>query len=118
MAIATDVLVREVFAYYERYPQYERARCDRDQIPVLAQAVQRREEEREALVREALRVAIEDERVVKTAAALTDFAVYRALTTSGLSTGEAADQSREVILSWLIHRPYRQPETPTEEGIR
>ena len=96
-----EKLVREIFAYYARYPQYERARSDQDKIPGLAEGVRRREAEREALVRESLRVITRNERAVKTVTALTDFAVYRTLTTSGMSTGEAADRMKEVILAWL-----------------
>ena len=110
-----DALVRELFAYYERYPQYERARCDQDKIPVLAQAVQRREDERDALVREALRDAPRDELVVKTLAALTDFAVYRALTASGMSTAEASLQIQEVIQGWLA-RHHRTGPSGTAYG--
>ncbi len=99
-----DVLVREMFAYYERYPQYERARCDQDKLPVLALAVRGREGAREEAVREALRIAVKDELTVKTVMALTDFAVCRALTADGTSHREAANQVTEVILSWLAAR--------------
>jgi AcrR family transcriptional regulator len=94
-------LVQELFAYYERYPWFERARCDRDKLPVLAEAVARREQAIEAVVREALRPVSSPEALVRTTVALTDFAVYRSLTASGLSTQEAAAQVSEVLLAWL-----------------
>jgi AcrR family transcriptional regulator len=101
LSARVQVLVREVFAYYQRYPQYERGRCDQDKVPGLAEGVRRREAEREALVREALRVTIPDSQAVRTVSALTDFAVYRALTSSGMSAGQAAGQITEVVLAWL-----------------
>lgn len=94
-------LVREVFAYYERYPSYERGRCDRDKLPVLAEGVARRERALEAVVREALRPLGDDEGTVATVSALTDFAVYRSLTTGGASTEAAANRVAEVLLAWL-----------------
>jgi AcrR family transcriptional regulator len=94
-------LVQELFAYYERYPQFERGRCDRDKLPVLAEAMARRERRIEAVVQEALRPIGSNEAALRTTIALTDFAVYRSLTTSGLSTRAAADQVTEVLLAWL-----------------
>lgn len=94
-------LVREVFTYYQRYPQWERVRCDADRFPGLEEAVRRREEQREPLVREALAGTRPSERRVKLVMALTDFAVYRSLTQSGMSNRAAARQVSEVILAWL-----------------
>ncbi|MHB8648095.1 MAG: TetR/AcrR family transcriptional regulator [Thermomicrobiales bacterium] len=94
-------LVQEVFAYYERYPSYERGRCDRDKLPVLAEGVARRERALEAVAQEALRPLGDDERMVATVVALTDFAVYRSLMSKGLATQVAADQVADVLLTWL-----------------
>ena len=94
-------LVRELFAYYERYYWFERARCDQEKLPVLAEGVARRDKAIEALVREALRPLMEDEKIVRTAMALTDFAVRKSLVKSGLSTQQAADQVIEVVMAWL-----------------
>jgi AcrR family transcriptional regulator len=94
-------LVQELFAYYERYPQFERARCDRDKLPILAEAVAQREKWLAAVVQEALRPIENKEALVRTTIALTDFAVYRSLTASGLSTQAAAEQVTEVLLAWL-----------------
>lgn len=94
-------LVREVFAYYERYPSYERGRCDRDKLPAIAEGVARREGALEAVTREALRPLGDAEGTVATVIALTDFAVYRSLMTGGASTEAAADRVAEVLLTWL-----------------
>lgn len=94
-------LVQELFAYYERYPAFERGRCDREKLPVLAEGVARRERMLEAVVREAFRPVRSPDALVRTTVALTDFAVYRSLTTSGHSTQEAAAQVTEVLLAWL-----------------
>lgn len=94
-------LARELFAYYERYPLFEQARCDRDKLPVLAESVARREQALESFAREALRPVTRSENLVRTVIALTDFSVYRSLTRSGLSTPAAADQVARVLLAWL-----------------
>lgn len=94
-------LVQEVFAYYERYPSYERGRCDRDKLPAIAEGVARRERALEAVVREALRPLGDAEGAVATVIALTDFAVYRSLMTGGASTEAAADRVAAVLLAWL-----------------
>lgn len=93
--------MREVFAYYERYPSFERGRCDQDKLPVLAEGVARRERALEAVVREALRPLGDDEGTVATVIGLTDFAVYRSLTTGGSSTEAATDQVAAILLAWL-----------------
>lgn len=95
------VMVREIFAYYERYPQFERGRCDRDRFEALRLGVARREQLLESVVREAVRPLRDGEACVSTLVALTDFAVYRALTTAGMSTGEAAARVTDVVLAWI-----------------
>ncbi len=94
-------LVLELFTYYERYYWFERARCDQDKLPVLAEGVARRDKAIEALVREALRPLGDNEKIIRTVIALTDFAVRRSLADRGLSTQQAADQVIEVIVTWL-----------------
>lgn len=94
-------LVRELFAYYERYYWFERARCDQDKLPILAEGVARRDKAIDALVREALRPLGDNEKIVRTVIALTDFAVRRSLANRGLSTQQAADQVIEVVVTWL-----------------
>src|SRR5258708_8429104 len=94
-------LVRELFAYYERYYWFERARCDQDKLPVLAEGVARRHKAIEALVREALRSLGDNEKIIRTVIAITDFAVRGSLTDRRLSTHQAADQVIEVVVTWL-----------------
>ena len=95
------LLVRELFAYYDRYHWFELIRCDRHKLPVVAQAVQRREQARRELIREALRPLEPDEPTVTIVFALTDFAVHGALIADGISTAGAADQVAAVLLAWL-----------------
>jgi AcrR family transcriptional regulator len=99
-----QILVREVFRWYQRYPQYERARSDQDKFPMMAEAVKRREQYRYDLVAEALQPKRYDRSVVDTVGALTDFAVYRALTGTGLAADEAATRVSDVVLGWLQSR--------------
>ena len=68
---------------------------------MVAQAVQRREQSRRELIREALRPLEPDEPTVTMVFALTDFAVHRALIEDGMSTAGAADQVAAVLLAWL-----------------
>lgn len=97
-------LVEELFAYYARYPSFERARCDRDRLPVLAEAEARRERQLETVVRAALGAEAAEERLVRLVVGLTDFAVYRALVTGGVSAETAAGDVAEVLVTWLNHR--------------
>ncbi len=99
-----QVLVREVFRWYQRYPQYERARCDQDKFPMMAEGVQRREQYRYELVAEALQPKTHDRSVIQTIGALTDFAVFRALTDAGMSIDEAATRVSDVVYVWLLRR--------------
>lgn len=94
-------LVLELFAYYERYYWFEKARCDQDKLPVLAEGVARRDKAIEALVREALKPLGDNEKIVRTMLSLVDFAVRKSLVKSGLTTQQAAEQVIEVIMAWL-----------------
>ena len=96
-----ECLVQELFAYYERYPSFERGRCDQDKLPVLAEAVARREQALRTFVQEAYKSVRHNQKYVRMTLALTDFAVYRALTGQGLSAMAAAAQVTEVLLAWL-----------------
>ncbi len=94
-------LVKELFSYYERYPSFERARCDQDKLPVLAKAVAQRDQALEAVVSEALSPVKNHGELTQMIVAFTDFAVYRSLTRKGISTQEASDQVTEVLLIWI-----------------
>ena len=98
-----QVLVRAIFGYYERYWWWERGRCDADKFPLLAEGVQRRQHHLDELIREALRPDHDNEQLARTVIGLTDFAVFRSLTSGGMATEAAAEQVAEVIVTWLNH---------------
>lgn len=89
-------LTAEVFGWYERYPQWRRARCDADKLEVLARGVARREAVLHELVGAAL-APRDDPPAVATVRALLDFEVYRSLRDSGRSTAEAAAVVADVL---------------------
>lgn len=66
------------------------ARCDRDKLPARAEAVARREQHLEDVVRAALGPAAGDDGLVPLVVGLTDFAVYSSLASGGVSTEAAA----------------------------
>jgi AcrR family transcriptional regulator len=92
-------LTHELFACYDRFPDLETTRCDRKKLPVLDQEMARFDQQLAALVRQA--VAPAGERLQRMARALTDVGVYRALTSQGLSTSEAADQVAALLDIWV-----------------
>lgn len=92
-------LTQELFACYERFPDLESTRCDRKKLPVLDQELAKFDHHLAALVRQA--VAPAGERIQRMARALTDVAVYRMLTSQGLSTSEAADQIAGLLDLWV-----------------
>ena len=93
----------EVFGWFERMPAFEHVRCDQDRLPVLRPFVEGEEQNRVALMRDALQPLSIEEDQVRTAAALLDIAVYRALSRAGLNTTDAASRIANVILSWLAN---------------
>jgi AcrR family transcriptional regulator len=99
-------LASEVFGWFERMPVFEHVRCDQDRLPVLRPFVEGEEQNRIALMSEALEPLGIEKDQVRTAAALLDIAVYRALSRAGLNTSDAASRIADVILSWLAsNRP-------------
>ncbi len=94
-------LVDELFAYYERYYWFDRLRCEREKLAIVGEAVARRERAIEDLVREGLRPLSLQEAVVRTAVALTDFAVYKSLTQGAMPRPAAAHQIADVLQAWL-----------------
>lgn len=99
-------LAAEVFAWYERYPQWRRAICDADKLEVLtrlevlARGVQRREGTLRELVEAALG-ADADPDTVATVRAVLDFEVYRSLVDADRTTAEAAASIAKVLLSGI-----------------
>ena len=96
-------LASEVFVWFERMPAFEHVRCDRDRMPILRPFVEGEEQNRIALMREALLPLEVREDQVRTAAALLDLTVYRALRRADFNTADAASRVAEVILSWLAN---------------
>src|SRR6266545_1900111 len=94
-------LTREGFGFYERLPEYERVRSERWGMPPIAAYVEREENNRLALTREALRPFKVKARLVSTCAALLDVAVYGALTRDGLTPAKAAEDVSGFILARL-----------------
>jgi len=94
-------LVHELFAYYERYHWFDRLRCEREKLGIVAEGVARRERSIYALVQEAMRPVAGEDGVAQTVVALTDFMVWKALTGGGMSTSEAAERVTAVLLAWL-----------------
>ena len=97
--------VQELFAFYGRTaPWTPRAGIDRHEIPVLDTILSRREAALKALVEETLGPLRRRRHALEAALALTDFAVWRSLTRSGLSTEAAARLITEMLMTWLRRR--------------
>jgi AcrR family transcriptional regulator len=102
-------LARDIFGFYERLPEYERVRSERWGMPPIEAAVEREENNRLALTREALRPFKVSARLVTICAALLDVAVYAALIRGGMSPAKAAEEVAAFILARLdaARRPAR-----------
>jgi hypothetical protein len=102
-------LARDIFGFYERLPEYERVRSERWGMPPIEAAVEREENNRLALTREALRPFKVSARLVTSCAALLDVAVYAALIRGGMSPAKAAEEVAAFILARLdaARRPAR-----------
>ena len=97
--------VQELFAFYGRTaPWTPRASIDRHEIPVLDTILSRREAALKALVEETLGPLRRRRHALEAALALTDFGVWRSLTSSGLSTEAAARLITEMLMTWLTRR--------------
>lgn len=101
-------MVEEVFACYERFPELEEARGDRRKLPVLDRELAGFERRLAAFVSAAAAPA--GARLEHLAQALTEFAVYRALTARGLSPRQAAAEIA-ALLSAALPRG-RKPVSP------
>ena len=100
-------LARETFGFYERLPVYERIRSERWDMPPIQAHVEREENDRLALAREALRSFKVKPRLVEACAALLDVAVYGALTRNGLTPAKAAEEVSGFILARLAAEASR-----------
>ena len=98
------VLVRELFRFYDRIPEYERIHAERERFAFVSEAFQHIESARRALIAAAVRPRRIGKRVGAAAFAMLEPAVHRALVASGLSTDHAA----EVIFRALEHIIFRR----------
>ena len=100
-------LARETFGFYERLPAYERIRSERWGMPPIQAHVEREENDRLALAREALRPVQVKPRLVEACAALLDVAVYGAFTRNGLTPAKAAEEVSGFIMARLAAEASR-----------
>lgn len=84
-----ELLVSEVFAWYERYPSWRRGLADADKLEVLARGVARRELHLRLLVETALGDGA-DRQLIDAVRAVIDFEVFGHLVAGGRTTAEAA----------------------------
>lgn len=98
-----DRLVEEVFAWYERYPQWRRAICDADKSETLCRGVARRNAVLRELIESALGLGGSAD-TVTIVLALVNFEVYRTLIEAGVSTKAAAQRIGHVIQSSVSRR--------------
>ena len=106
-----EILVQELFAFYERAARWLQAgRSERDRVPLLDERLRHLEQGLESLVRECLGPAGSDDRVVLAAIALTDFPVWKALRGRGMTYGAAAALIGELLTSWVERITAREDE--------
>lgn len=96
-------LVEALFALYGRYRTFDLIRSERANMAALNEGLIQMEQALENTVRATFDLVDypDKERLTQTFIAFTDFAVYRKLTYSGLSTQLAAKQTCQVLVAWL-----------------
>lgn len=102
------VLVRDLFAFYERIPTLGRVRSERHQFVVLDRHFQHEEENRRALMTEALRGTRASARQRVLIFALLDFHIYKTLDDAGLAHETAVDEITTTILARLRAKGSRR----------
>jgi AcrR family transcriptional regulator len=95
-------LVDETFAWYRRFPGYEKVRAERGAFAPLEQAFAHEEKTRRALIREALKPSRAGARAVAVAFTLLDISVYQRLVRSGLPHSAAVDEIHRLIERRLL----------------
>ncbi len=96
------VLVKEIFAFYERAQSWLRhGECDRRKIPAADAIYRRREALFEELVRAALGPRAKLAHAVDTAVVLTSFPSWRGFHDRGVPTAAAAALVTDVLTRWL-----------------
>ena len=107
-------MVEAVFACYERVPELEHARGDRRKLPVLDRDLTGFERRLADFVSAAAAPA--GARIERLAQALTEFAVYRALTARGLSPRQAAAEIAALLTATLPRG--RAPSSPRPRSTK
>lgn len=96
------VLVDELFAFYRRFPAYEKVRLERDAFDPVEQAIAQDEANRRALIRAALAPKRIGSRAMAVAFALVDISVYHRLVRSGVSHAAAVDEIHHLLERRLL----------------
>jgi AcrR family transcriptional regulator len=97
-------LVRELFAFYERFPAFGRIRGERHQFEAVERGISYEEENRRALIAAAFRDRRADERLRALAFSLLDFNVYQSLRSCGVEHGAAVDEVTKILLARVRRR--------------
>lgn len=95
-------LVEETFAYYRRFPSYEKIRAERDDFVPLDHAFLEDEKNRRTLIREALKPRRVSRQAIAVAFALLDISVYHRLVRSGLSHSDTIGEIHRLIEQRLL----------------
>ncbi len=94
-------LVHEVFAFYERLPEFGAVRSERRDFASLEEWFRQEEAQRRALIDEAVRGVRAGSRARALIFSLVDFSVYESLVSNGLSRDGAVDEITNVIFNRL-----------------
>ncbi len=103
-----EQLVEALFAYYEPMP-LELIERDREKLPIMDEFLTERERAIHELIVEALRPIGSPASAVATVQALTQFAVWKFLRSTGRSTSRAAATVTAVLNTWLEREASSSP---------
>lgn len=92
-------LVREVFAFYERFPAFGRIRGERHQFEALERGIPYEEQNRRALIAAAFHDRQASERLRALVFSLLDFNVYQNLRSCGVEHDAAVDEIANILLA-------------------
>ena len=99
------VLVHETFRFYDRFPEHDRIRGERDRFPFIDAAFRDAEDQRRALIALAVRPERPGKRAAAAAFALLEPAVHRAfIIASGLTTTNAAEEVFRLLEPIIFRR--------------
>jgi AcrR family transcriptional regulator len=92
------VLVRELFAFYERFPAFGHIRAERHQFAALERGIAHEEEGRRALIAAALRGARASKNLRAIIFSLLDFNVYQSLRACGVDHDGVVQEITSLLL--------------------